>query len=192
MPIPCPCTYCSTFSFVWKLPNNTLWVEIPRNGSLSVKSEPSFSPLFNVLYREINQFSDAFWFMRHPVARFKSLLSEYFFYGKKISAGKAWINNIVPGASDDLIPEIVCDYFDDISKLPECHLWDTQASFVPNEVMELPTIKAFDVSFLHEKMNLPYSNQTDSHKIDLPERCIHFIQDFYCDDYEMYGSLIGF
>lgn len=192
MPIQCTCSYCSTFSFVWRVPNNSLWIEIPRNASLTIKSEKSFSPLFNVMYREIPSFTDAFWFMRHPIKRFKSLVSEYFFKGRHKDAGRAWLNSLASGIGDEFIPEIVCDHFDNINQLPDCHLWDTQSSFVADEIFDLPNIKAFDVSFVSEFMNLPVTNKSDSHLIDLPEKCIHFIQEFYCDDFEMYGSLIGF
>lgn len=194
MPIPCNCDYCQKTTYIWRLPNNTLWVEIPRNGSFTIKKEASFNPMQKVLYKDIEKYTDAFWFMRNPIHRFKSLISEFFFDGTRRQQGRTWLRDLdIPvGVSDDYIPEIVCDYFQFINKIPDCHLWDTQSSFVADEIMLLPNIKAFDISFMKKFMLLEETNKTTSPNIDLAEKCIYFLKDFYCLDFDMYNSLVGF
>ena len=199
MKFECNCIYCNRNTYLWKLKNDIVWVEIPRNGSSNLKE---FRFKFNSLHTIESQNQSelikvdnidklthkrAFVILRNPIDRFKSLVSHYFIYGQRVHFGKQWLNNLgIYEFNNDTIVDIVLQNWDKIHTIPEVHHLNSQRSFIPDEFFEINHM-VYDVGEIGFMFGLNQKvNPSDSSNIQISNENLEKIIDIYKDDVELY------
>jgi hypothetical protein len=162
----------------------TIWVEIPKNGSSTLKKE--FSKV--VYLNDFTNNKESFCIIRDPLDRFKSLLSSYFFINhRKEIIGKPWFDKYIGGEYDtQTISDIVINNFDKLSLIHMPHHFNSQSSFIPHEFYNC-NYKFFGMNYLDKYRP---SNVSISKDINLSNNCIEFLHDFYHEDFIIYNKFI--
>lgn len=199
MQFNCKCHYCRLNGYVWELPNNIIWVEIPKNASMNLKKfkfnfqsgiitdEP------NALLKKVNNIdlvlhNRAFTILRNPIDRFKSLISHYFVEGRRVEHGKYWLSNYIGIQNYDInnIVDIVLDNWNKIHQIIEPHHFNSQFSFIPKQFFLMNHI-VYDVSEVSFMFGLQRDvNTSKSSDIILNETQINKIKELYKEDVDLY------
>ena len=184
----CYCSYCASQGYLWRI-DNTLWVEIPKNASSAIKSDNQMHQLGK---KDISKYSHGFFVLRDPIVRFKSLVSHYFVHGYRSALGKRWLNELgIHDVHEDNIVSLTLENFDKLESIQEPHHWNSQSSFIPNAVLDIPNLKVYDINepnpFVHR-----HSNKSRSSEVVLTEEQTQRVKELYKDDVELYNHQILF
>jgi hypothetical protein len=189
----CECPYCIKQGFLWVL-EGKLWIEIPKNGSSSIK---------NLQKRKLkkadnNDIENLEWFFvyRNPIERFKSLVYYYFFREKSIhhkkenpyikSAKRFMEKNNLGEIKKETIFSILLEKQDKIKELCESHHFNSQCSFFPKNI-EMKNYQALELCNLGEKIPC-HINKSDK-VLEINEDEKGKIMELYRDDYEFFYNL---
>lgn len=184
----CYCKYCSTKGYLWAI-KDTLWVEIPKNASSSIKSD---NRMKQINEKEIPNYSHGFVVLRNPIDRFKSLVSHYFVHGYRSALGKRWLNGLgIEDIHSENIVSLTLDNFDKLEKIQEPHHWNPQSSFIPKSFFDIPIKKFYDINEPNA-YTYSHSNKSRSEEIILTEEEIERVKELYKDDVELYNHQILF
>jgi len=199
--IKCNCKYCKTNSFTWKVNDNDLWIEIPKNGTTALKST-IYSKRSIVKSEEVKKYTHGILILRNPIDRFKSLLSHYFLKRRRwnrVLNIESWAKRYIGAKkrkdiSGTNISKLVIDNWHNIEEIPVPHHWRTQSSFIPNDFLKL-NLSVYDVSELNKEFNVKSypkhkRNASESSEIILDDYCLEFINEFYKDDFEIYNLFL--
>jgi len=192
--IKCNCKYCKTNSFTWKVNDNDLWIEIPKNGTTALK-KTIFKKRSIVKSEEVKKYTHGILILRNPIDRFKSLLSHYFLKRRRwnrVLNIESWAKRYIGRNKYDNtnISNYVIDNWHNIEEIPVPHHWRTQSSFIPNDFLKL-NLSVYDVSELSQEFNINKQNKSLSSEIILDNYCLEFIYEFYKDDFEIYEELVN-
>lgn len=182
----CYCRYCATKTYLWNL-KGYLWVEIPKNASSSIKRT---NPVHQSSIERIKTFDKGFLVLREPLNRFKSMISHYFVDGYRNVYGHQWLKKQgYTEWSRETIVDIVLDNWDNLKDISEPHHFNTQKSFIPNEVWDIPNLVVYDIND-----NIPFievhENKSKSEEINLSEYQEKKVKELYSDDIELYNHQI--
>lgn len=203
MKFKCNCIYCQRNTYLWKLDNGIIWIEIPKNASYNLKQNrfqfDSLQPYEAQPYSKIHKIEKidtkvdkrAFVIIRNPIERFKSLISHYFISGMRVHFGKIWLNSLgISECNNSNIIQIVLDNWDKIAYIAEPHHLNSQSSFIPDEFFEISHI-VYDVSEVSLMFGLETGvNSSDSSMINLTKEQILKIQNIYNQDIDLYEKYI--
>jgi hypothetical protein len=199
MKFNCNCIYCQRNTYLWKLNNGIVWVEIPKNGSYNLKQNrfqfDSIQPYESQPNSKIQRIDSidseihkrAFVILRNPIERFKSLVSHYFISGMRVHFGKIWLNNLgIHQWDDSNIMQIVLDNWDKIGNIAEAHHLNSQSSFIPNEFFKIPHM-VYNVNEISLMFGLQTGvNSSGSSNVFVSDENLEKIIDIYKDDIELY------
>ena len=167
-----------------------VWVEIPKNGSTTIKRNFPFTDTLNI--NKIKNYSSGFCVLRDPVKRFKSLLSHYFLEGGgRYNHGKKWLtkNYRRTRVNGENIADIVLQDINKLQSIREPHHFNTQLSFIPKQFFELDCT-FYDISEISEKLNVPVLNTSPKEKITLSEEALKSVKEIYKDDFILYEKYV--
>ena len=182
----CYCRYCATKTYLWKL-HGYLWVEIPKNASTSIKRT---NRVEQISIDRIKTFDKGFLVLREPLNRFKSMISHYFVDGYRNVHGHHWLKKQgYTEWSNETLVDMVLDNWDNLKDISEPHHFNTQKSFIPNEVWDIPNLVVYDMND-----NIPFievhENKSKSEEINLSEYQEKKVKELYSDDIELYNHQI--
>lgn len=167
----CNCSYCTNFTYLWRIGLDKVWVEIPKNASFVIKD--SNRKMTKINHKDIKPNDKVIVIIRNPVERFKSLLSHYFLpKGGRYKLGNDWLKliNIKQTVNGDNICDIVVKNFEKLNFIIEPHHWNPQISFYPNNIFD------YDYQFIsmdgvNKNFNVSRkSNTSDSNLINITEK----------------------
>jgi hypothetical protein len=189
MVLNCSCNYCIKKKYLWVLEDGRVWVEIPKNGSVTVK-ESIGRKKYPTTRQQLKSFNNGIVYLREPVSRFKSMLSHYFLDGARKEDGKRWLKSLGwnEKVSGDNIVDIVLNNWEELQYISEPHHFNLQYSFIPDEFWDLKKLEVKDISELGDiKRNTSVSNT-----IKLEGDNLDFILEVYREDVELYNHQILF
>jgi hypothetical protein len=209
----CDCHFCVSSSYnlekgvsaarPWLLSGKTIYMEIPKNGSSSIKHH--FIHLSNESFKQIDpsmisNYKDIIVVLRDPIKRFTSLLSHYFIttHGHLVDRsipfnhGRKWLKS--QGISQDInhsnVCKIIIDNIEKIASLYEPHHWNTQTSFLLNE-----DFYKSDANIRYIKMEDIYTlgvgekrNWSESKDIFVGPEEYKKIKEMYFEDFDLYAK----
>ena len=185
----CHCNYCSDGgNYIWKK-DKDLFIEIPKNGSSSLKNSILGEYQRTKVIPE--DFEKSIAIVRNPVNRFKSLCAMYFSEEtKRKLKGLVWLKEHHLGEfNPSTIASVVLKNFDKVNNgLLEPHHWDQQISFIPQEIFSKPVllVRLQDLSFVFP--SVPHVNKTDKSQIVITEDDLSLIKEKYANDFKLYNE----
>lgn len=190
MDYSCNCVYCRTKGYLWKVNRNTVWVEVPKNGSAVLK-EKFFKSRKPLKESQVLGMSKGIVVVRNPIDRFKSMLSHYFIDGTRVNTGKHWLKKRlgVTTFNSENIAEIVLTNFDDLSSIEEPHHFFTQSSFIPKEFYFLPEIEFVNLNNISSRFRVPKDNISSSSSIILNDSHIERLNFLYKEDFDLFDRV---
>ena len=118
------------------------------------------------------------------------MISHYFVDGYRNVYGHQWLKKQgYTEWSRETIVDIVLDNWDNLKDISEPHHFNTQKSFIPNEVWDIPNLVVYDIND-----NIPFievhENKSKSEEINLSEYQEKKVKELYSDDIELYNHQI--
>lgn len=196
----CNCIYCSSVGsnpWLWKVGpfNSIAWFEIPKNGSVSIKTkyELLWSWRDRTKQQPLTSFdqtiSEVYYIWRDPVERFASLFAHYFVRGEKRTLyGNSFLQRLNYDGSKLGLKEkieICISNIDKFTSKEERHHWFPQHEFLDFRY------KLHKLTF--ENLNesplgpLNVENATKRPNIVMPalEKYVDDIKSIYAEDYNL-------
>lgn len=190
MNIKCRCGFCKSSRNIRLTPEKEVWIEIPKNGSATLKTYMGFN--HNIAPNKIKDYSSGFAVLRDPIDRFKSLLAHYFLEGgERYRYGKKWLFKHYRAIKTDEVnlADIILQDVNKLVDIQEPHHWNSQCTFIPQDFFEInPTF--YDISEISSKFDAPITNTSPSQNIKLSDSAIELIKKHYEDDFILYEKYI--
>lgn len=185
----CDCSYCKNNGYLWVLEDSRIWVEIPKNGSVTIK-ESFGKKKYEIQPKQLESFSSGIVYLREPISRFKSMIAHYFLDGARKKEGIAWLRKFGwhDKVNGDNIIDIVLQNWDELQFISEPHHFNLQYSFIPDEFWHLKKVEVKDISELGEIKR----NTSASDTVKLKGDNLDFILEVYREDVELYNHQILF
>ena len=193
----CKCDYCindnfPNHSYYWtniNYSNGQVWIEIPKNGSGSIKHTIG-KDRKKINVEDVSNFEKGFVVLREPLDRFKSLLAHYLLDGgTRLRFGQKWLEeiNIITEVNDNTVCDIALENFDKIELIKEPHHFNSQTSFIPDEFYNLNKFEFVPMEAL-DKLCDRHQNSSPSNDVIITEKNENIIKDLYKEDFELYKS----
>lgn len=190
----CHCNHCKLNTYVWNIANAMIWIEIPRNGSFSIR-HIMYSAGEAVHYShfdDIMNFSNGTVVLRNPIERFQSLLFNYFIPYKPLAGqknnryhiGSEWMGKTKADIFN--VCDIVLSDFDRLKDIGEVHHFNSQCSFIPEQFYQ---IKNIDFINLNE-LQISNLNSSPSEQIVISNKNKKMIEELYHEDVVLYNERI--
>ena len=190
--------------YPWLLNEKTIYMEIPKNGSASIKHHflnLSGDSFCRVGPERIANYKDVVVVLRDPIKRFASLLSHYFIKTQAqlvdrripFKHGREWLKS--NGISSDIdhsnVCKIVLDNIEKINTLYEPHHWNPQTSFLPNKDFYHPDskIRYIKMKDIHTLGVGEKRNRSESKSISIDSDDIKKIKEMYAEDFDLYSRV---
>ena len=185
----CWCKYCKTYKFpaLWHLGNNTYWLEIPKNGSASMKTKYDGRMAF-IKNRTMMNHVTPIIILRDPLTRFYGSFRHYFFEGaERFHRGKTFCKRL--GINIDTMDvsqryKFLVQNLDKLSTVDEVHHFHPQTKFIdqvnfrrfrPIKIQDLSKLLAVSKINHTKHVGPPISKEFDS-----------YIKSLYKEDYEFF------
>lgn len=217
----CTCPNCLNKGYIWYAQNDRVfWIEIPKNGSSSIKKSSSWSikdkkpphSLLKIPDKKIMQEEriNAFVMLRDPHSRFKSLIKFYF-----IEKGGRWQKGMKYAKSKeriqkeiDLGPDNFLNFLANSRNHLQIHHFNSQTYFIENFMNRIKDAhkaknKVINLNYviLSKKETFPHfwkemgrikssSSVDESFYQQNIDFFQNFVEKFYRDDIELYEKVL--
>jgi hypothetical protein len=120
------------------------------------------------------------------------MISHYFVDGYRNVYGHHWFRKIgITEWTNETIVDIVLDNWDNLTSISEPHHFNSQTSFIPKEVWDVPNLEVYDMNDDIPFMEV-HENKTKSEEVHLSEEQQKKVEELYSDDIELYNHQILF
>lgn len=183
----CKCSYCSRYGFpvLWRIKNNLLWYEIPKNGSWTIKE--SFKGRGRPKQPNLGDKILIVW--RNPKKRFKSLFMHYFLEeGGRFNVTQEYFTKQGVDISSYSVldrRDLMFDRIHEFDTDMEVHHFYPQTKFLSMDFKSF--FRPIDIKDLSLELQVPVLNNTTKKRdpeIEFTSPQLDFIHKFYSEDFD--------